>query len=322
MLGSIERTLETKDYIECGWPCYAAIPGLRRALQGPGPGRAPAASPGLVGRLHGLPPSTTWSRRVKDRLTEKALLTPDSIAGVALYRVPARAGTRARCLSRNASTSGPRSTRSVWRLERALDVPWLRLQAPRRCSCHGRPQPSCWISSELPERPKAHAPGDRRALRPLQLQEPAERWDLEVVKSHPRVIEVAEASRLRPAGDRPERRFRQRYSACGTASGTNGEAAARRMTASVCDRKIPILGATAARDPPVLTSDHLKAKAAELNETAGCTLRATCLFLGAPGQRSKTCWAPCSTPIPNMVRSHQELDVLKFLGAGFDRAQL
>lgn len=320
----IEQTLQLRDYIECGWPCYAAIPYFATRFKD------------RIRVVH-LPRHPIWSASSmvshhyyvdpprKDRLTEKALLTPfDEGVRFPEYRERWEAlDAFERCLYFWAELHA-----FGLAIESELGCPWLRLKSEDMFSREGVGRLLRFL--ELPARPAMQAaPGkrfDRYSFKTLV------KWNVEVVKEHPRVIDVSErlgydALEIDPG------KVRQRYSlrsTGATAAGQGDSAPLRGKVAAASPRReppedgaerlrqeIPIIGATA--EEIRMLHGESKRKLTE-NRDALSELHSYCLFVGYPRSGHSLVGAMLDAH-PNMVVSH-ELDVVKFLGEGFDREQI
>lgn len=122
-IAAIERDLATRSYIECGWPCYGALPYFAQRLGG---------RVRVIHLLrHPVPSAASMVTHLyyhdrPDRMTEKALLTPTD-AGVAMPDYAERWAGMSRfekCLYFWAEI-----TLLGLRWEQELGVPWLRLRS-------------------------------------------------------------------------------------------------------------------------------------------------------------------------------------------------
>jgi hypothetical protein len=148
-IAAIEKDLATRSYLECGWPCYGALPYFARRLGG----RMRVVH--LV--RHPVPSAASMVTHLyyhdrPDGLTEKALLTPTD-AGAAM---PDYAG-------RWAGLSRFEKCLYFWgeigllglRWERELGVPWLRLRSEDLFGADGLDRLLDFIG--VPRRPPIYA---------------------------------------------------------------------------------------------------------------------------------------------------------------------
>ena len=242
----------------------------------------------------------------RDKLTEKALLTPFD-QGTRFADYGARWGALSafeKCLFFWAEIHA-----LGLELEPSLGAPWLRLTSEEMFGRDGIGRLLRFL--ELPERPAmTEAIGDRfdrySFKTPLQ-------WDVDVVKGHPKVIEVAERLGYDPLEVDP-RKIDQRYAMRPRAS---APAAPETRDAAKLRQDIPIIGAD--------VEDFGRLRAASKDHSPAFRealdgLRGYCLFVGVPASGLDLVGALLDAH-PNIVVAH-ELDTLKFLGEGFDRLQI
>jgi hypothetical protein len=213
--------LEKTDYVECGWPCYGAIPHFAKRFRG------------RVRIVH-LPRHPIWSAssmvthayyRVpprRDRLTERALLTPFD-AGMRFPEYRQRwqqLNEFEKCLYFWAEVHA-----LGLELQKTLGVPWLRIKSEELFTEAGLARLLAFL--ELPERDTMRAALGQRVDHFSFKTDAA--WDVASIERHPRVVEVAEALGYDSvAAD--EKSIRERYRAERSGAGPREPAAARSLS--------------------------------------------------------------------------------------------
>jgi len=183
-LASIGKHLETKPYIECGWPCYGPLRYFAERLSG------------RVRVIHLVRhPVLTAASMVThlcyharpDQLTEKALLTPTD-AGVAMPEYAGRWGNLSRfekCLY----FWGEIALLAL-RYERQLGVPWLRVRSEDMFSGDALAPILAFIG--LPRREAIYAARQTRFDSHLMGTNVRLDAELQAVHNHPRILELAQ----------------------------------------------------------------------------------------------------------------------------------
>ena len=202
-VAAIRSTLERTDYLECGWPCWAAVPWLAAQF----PGRLRVVH--LV--RHPVPVALSWMANqaycppLLPMLPEKVLLSPlDDGVVLADYR------------GRWAALAPFEKALFFWaevntfalRCERTLGVPWLRVRFEDLFAGGGLAELLAFL--DLPERPEVLA---ARCSREDQF--PAvtnQAWQAAQILDHPAVADLARALGYDPVG-LDEGALRRRY--CG-----------------------------------------------------------------------------------------------------------
>ncbi len=201
-LDRIERQLKARDYVECGWQCYAMIPSFAARF----PGRVqvvhlprhpvPSAASMVAQRYYSDPPR-------KDRLTELLLLSPgDDGVRFPEYRERwAHLDEYEKCLYFWAEVHA-----YALDLDRQLDVPWLRLTSEDLFTRVGLDRLLAFL--QVPRREAIHDARvekvDDHSYKTVLV------WDFEAIRNHPRIVAVAEALGYDPTpGD--EAALRARY---------------------------------------------------------------------------------------------------------------
>jgi hypothetical protein len=182
-IAAIERELAARSYVECGWPCYGALPYFAKRFAG----RMRVVH--LV--RHPVPSAASMVTHLyyhdrPDGLTEKALLTPTD-AGAAL---PDYAG-------RWAGLSRFEKCLYFWgeitllglRWERELGVPWLRLRSENLFGGDGLDRLLDFLG--VPRRPPIYA--ERNTQFDAYVMGTRVRLEAEAqsIGDHPRIVELA-----------------------------------------------------------------------------------------------------------------------------------
>jgi len=181
---NIRKVLETRDYIECGWPCYGAIPYFADQFDGRCRvihlTRHPvfSASSMLTHRFYG-------QRPVDDGFAEKVLLTPFD-KGVKFPEYCKKWNSMQnfeKCLYLWAEVHG-----NALDQEKKLGAPWLRLKFEDLFSKDGLKQLLDFLG--LPNRPAVFEEAGR--VFDSHSHRADHEWDIGMIKNHPEVITIAQ----------------------------------------------------------------------------------------------------------------------------------
>ena len=181
---NIRRVLETRDYIECGWPCYGAVPYFADQFYGHCRvihlTRHPVltASSMVTHRFYG-------KRPVDDGFSEKVLLTPfDKGMKFPEYREKwSSMSNFEKCLYLWAEIHG-----YALELEKKLDAPWLRLKFEDLFSENGINQLLDFLG--LPHRPALYE--DAGHVYDAHSHRADHEWDIGTIKNHPEILTIAQ----------------------------------------------------------------------------------------------------------------------------------
>lgn len=179
---NIRRTLEIRDYIECGWPCYGAIPYFAHQFDGCCRvihlTRHPVftASSMVTHRFYG-------QRPVDDGFTEKALLTPfDEGMRFPEYREKWNSMQHfEKCLYLWAEIHG-----YALDLEKRLGVPWLRVKFEDLFCENGINQLLDFLG--LPRRPAIYEKAGH--VFDAHSHRADHGWDIATIRNHPVIVNI------------------------------------------------------------------------------------------------------------------------------------